>query len=68
MHEGPGLGSKQRPEHLGSRRLGSDRAIRDTHILDAGVLKLSRSWVWEPKTGQITCEGSDKAGNPVEVT
>jgi hypothetical protein len=45
-------------------------AIRYTFNLDlpALKLKLSRSWVWEPKTGQVSYEGKDKAGNPVKVT
>jgi hypothetical protein len=43
-------------------------AIRYTFSIDAGPLKLSRSWVWEPKTGQISYDGKDKAGNPVKVT
>ena len=31
-------------------------------------LNLSRLWVWEPKTDQVTYEGQDKAGNPVKLT
>lgn len=31
-------------------------------------LNLSRMWVWEPKTDQVTYEGKDKAGNPVKLT
>jgi hypothetical protein len=29
---------------------------------------LSRSWVWEPKTGKISYEGKDKDGKPVKAT
>ncbi len=47
---------------------GQIDAIRYTFNIDAGPLKLSRSWVWEPKTDQISYEGKDKAGNPVKVT
>jgi hypothetical protein len=43
-------------------------ALRYTFNLDAGPFKLSRSWVWEPKTGQISYEGKDQAGHPVKVT
>jgi hypothetical protein len=43
-------------------------AIRYTFNIDAGPLKLTRTWVWEPKTGQISYDGPDKAGNPVKVT
>lgn len=46
---------------------GQVEAIRYTWNLDAGKLKLSRSWVWEPKTDQVSYEGKDKEGNPVKV-
>jgi hypothetical protein len=46
---------------------GQIDAIRYTFAIDAGALKLSRSWVWEPKTDQISYDGKDKAGN-VKVT
>jgi len=47
---------------------GQVDAIRYTFNLDAGPFKLSRSWVWEPKAGQISYDGKDKAGNPVKLT
>src|ERR1700757_3215657 len=49
---------------------GHIEAVRYTFNLDlpALKLKLSRSWVWDPKTGQVTYEGKDKAANPVKVT
>src|SRR5713101_3353279 len=49
---------------------GQIDAIRYTFNIDLAALKLklSRSWVWEPKTDQISYEGKDKAGNPVKVT
>jgi len=47
---------------------GQVDAIRYTFNIDAGALKLSRSWIWEPKTGQISYDGKDKAGNPVKIT
>jgi len=31
-------------------------------------VNLSRSWVWPPKTGQVSYEGKDKDGKPVKVT
>jgi len=33
-----------------------------------GALNLSRTWVWEPKTGQVSYDGKDKAGKPLKVT
>ena len=48
---------------------GQIDAIRYTFNIDAGPpLKFSRSWVWEPKTDQVSFEGKDKAGNPLKVT
>jgi len=45
-------------------------AIRYTFNIDWPALKLkvSRSWVWEPKKDRISYDGPDKAGNPVKVT
>jgi len=31
-------------------------------------VNVSRSWVWQPKTGQVSYEGKDKDGKPVKVT
>jgi hypothetical protein len=49
---------------------GQIDAIRYTFNVDLSALKLklSRSWVWEPKTDQVSYEGKDKAGNPLKVT
>jgi hypothetical protein len=49
---------------------GQIEAIRYTFNLELPALnvKLSRSWVWEPKTGQVSYEGKDKDGKPVKVT
>jgi len=47
---------------------GQVEAIRYTFTLDAGKLKLHRSWVWEPKADRITYDGPDKDGKPVKVT
>jgi hypothetical protein len=47
---------------------GQIDAIRYTFHIDAGALKLARSWVWEPKTDQISYDGRDKDGNPVKIT
>jgi hypothetical protein len=49
---------------------GQVDAVRYTFNLELPALKvnLSRTWTWEPKTGQVTYEGKDKDGNPVKVT
>jgi hypothetical protein len=48
---------------------GQIEAIRYTFNLDLPDLKvnLSRTWTWEPKTGQVTYESKDKDGKPVKV-
>jgi hypothetical protein len=33
-----------------------------------GALKVSRTWVWEPKTNHVSYEGKDKTGKPLKVT
>jgi hypothetical protein len=45
-------------------------AVRYTFNLELPALKvsLSRTWTWEPKTGQVTYESKDKDGKPVKVT
>jgi len=46
---------------------GQIEAIRYTFTIQ-GAINVSRSWVWEPKTGQVSYDGKDKAGKPVKVT
>ncbi|GGF18266.1 hypothetical protein GCM10011611_25180 [Aliidongia dinghuensis] len=43
-------------------------AIRYTFHLEARGREFVRSWVWQPKTGQVSYEGKDKDGKPVKVT
>jgi hypothetical protein len=33
-----------------------------------GLFKVSHAWEWEPKTGKISYQGTDKDGKPVKVT
>jgi len=33
-----------------------------------GLFKASRKWEWEPKTGKVSFQGTDKDGKPVQVT
>jgi len=49
---------------------GQVDAVRYTFNLELPALKfsLSRTWTWEPKTGQVTYETKDKDGKPVKVT
>jgi hypothetical protein len=49
---------------------GQIEAVRYTFNLELPALKvkLSRSWTWEPKTGQVTYESKDKDGKPVKVS
>ncbi len=49
---------------------GQIEAARYTFNLDlpAQKVSLSRTWTWEPKSGQVTYESKDKDGKPVKVT
>lgn len=49
---------------------GQIEQIRYTFNIDLPAFKLnvSRSWVWEPKTGRVSYDGKDKTGKPVKVT
>src|SRR6516165_6984590 len=49
---------------------GQIEAVRYTFNLELPALKvnLSRTWMWEPKTGAVTYEGKDKDGKPVKVS
>jgi hypothetical protein len=47
---------------------GQIEAIRYTFKAEAPGIDLFRSWIWEPKTDQVTYEGKDKSGKPVKVT
>ncbi len=48
---------------------GQIDAIRYTFNLDLAALNvnLSRTWTWEPKTGNVTYETTNKDGKPVKV-
>lgn len=49
---------------------GQIDAVRYTFNLDLPALKvkLSRTWTWEPKSGNVIYETTDKDGKPVKVT
>jgi hypothetical protein len=52
----------------GLESFGQVEAIRYTFNVELFGKNLSRSWVWQPKTGQISYEGKDKDGKPVKAT
>ncbi len=47
---------------------GQIEAIRYTWNAQFPGVNITHSWLWEPKSGQITYEGKDKDGKPVKVT
>jgi hypothetical protein len=60
--------AEQIAKTYGLDSFGQIDAIRYTFNIDIPGLKLSRSWIWEPKADRVTYEGKDKAGHPVKVT
>ena len=60
--------AEQIAKTYGLDSFGQIEGIRYTFNADLGKVKVSRSWVWEPKIGQISYEGKDKAGKPVKLT
>ena len=52
----------------GLQSYGQIEAIRYTFNAQFPGVTLSRTWTWEPKTGQVTYEGKDKDGKPVKAT
>ena len=63
-------GAQQRPpiveklaKTYGLESFGQIEAIRYTFNVQAPGRDLSRSWIWEPKTDQVTYEGKDKSGS-----
>jgi hypothetical protein len=52
----------------GLESFGQIDAIRYTWSATFPGVNISRTWTWEPKTGQVTYEGKDKDGKPVKVT
>src|SRR5215831_19614943 len=57
---------EQLAKTYGIESFGQIEAARYTfNIAIPGLkLNLSRSWTWEPKTGQVSYEGKDKDGKP----
>ena len=52
--------AEQIAETYGLDSFGQIEAIRYTFNLDFGKLKVSHTWVWEPKTDQTSYEGKTR--------
>jgi hypothetical protein len=60
--------AEQLAKKYGLDSFGQIEAIRYTFHLQFPGVNVSRSWVWEPKTDQVSYEGKDKDGKPVKAT
>jgi len=60
--------AEQIAKTYGLDSFGQIDAIRYTFNAQFPGVNLSRSWVWEPKTNQVSYEGKDKDGKPVKAT
>jgi hypothetical protein len=60
--------AEQLAKKYGLDSFGHVEAIRYTFHLEFPGVNVTRSWVWEPKTDQVSFEGKDKEGKPVKVT
>jgi hypothetical protein len=60
--------AEQIAKAYGLDSFGQIEGLRYTFNAEFPGVKLSRSWEWDPKTGQVSYEGKDNAGNPVKVT
>jgi hypothetical protein len=60
--------AEQIAKTYGLDSFGQIEAIRYTFNAQFAGANLSRSWVWHPKTGEVSYDGKDKDGKPVKVT
>ena len=60
--------AEQLAKTYGLDSFGQIDAIRYTFNIEFPGVRLSRSWVWEPKIDQVSYEGKDKDGKPVKAT
>jgi hypothetical protein len=58
--------AEQIAEAYGLNSYAQVEAIRYTFNI-RGAIRVTRSWVWEPKTGQISYEAVDKDGKSVKI-
>ena len=60
--------AEQLAKTYGLDSFGQIDSIRYTFNLEIPGVNVSRSWVWEPKTGRVSYESKDKDGKPVKAT
>jgi len=60
--------AEQIAKTYGLDSFGQVEAIRYTFNLELFGKNISRSWVWEPKTGRVSYEGKDKDGKHLKVS
>jgi hypothetical protein len=60
--------AEQISKTYGLDSFGKIQAIRYTFNAQLPGVNLSRSWVWQPQTDQVSYEGKDKDGKPVKVS
>jgi hypothetical protein len=64
---GPSV-AEQIAKTYGLDSFGDIEALRYTFNIEFPGLNISRSWVWRPKTGDVSYEGKDKEGKPVKAS
>lgn len=62
-----GPSAEQIAKTYGLDSFGQIEAIRYTWNAQFPGVNISRAWVWEPKTGQVSYEGKDEDGKPVKA-
>jgi hypothetical protein len=60
--------AEQIAKTYGVDSFGQIEAMRYTWNAEFPGMNTSRTWIWEPKTGQVSYEGKDKDGKPVKAT
>src|SRR5262245_39028993 len=60
--------AEQIAKAYGLDSFGQVEAMRYTFNLELPGTNVSRSWVWEPKTGKVSFDGKGKDGKPLKVT
>ncbi|HUJ99394.1 MAG TPA: hypothetical protein VLV85_14195 [Stellaceae bacterium] len=60
--------AEQIAKAYGLESFGQIEAIRYTFSAQFPGVNISRTWVWHPKTDEVSYEGKDKEGKPVKVS